>query len=702
MRGVTLALPLALLVGLAASHAGAEPAAPPADPASPTRGLDQERRDRFVAALAAYRSGSWSAAAGEFGDPRWAGTPLREYALLFHAESAQRLGDTAGARRATEAAVRGHLAPAALVQAAFLLAGAGDDAGAATLFRRFLDRHAEHPAAPRARLGLAQSLLAAGRTGEAARALSEVWIQAPASLYAEVAARQLSVLGSQGLAGPSPTQAERVERAERLLATGLPESARAEVDALLDQGLPSDLLARGLRVVLEASRRAGRYDAATAAVNRALASLPPERRAPWLLELARLQQRRSRDLALATLDRLVRDHRKSPEAAGALFLKAQLLEAASHPGEASAAYLRLPVEYPDTEEAGAALWRLGWLAWSRGAHAEAAAHWGRVPQIRGGHGHREAATYWLGRVHDERGESEMAARHFAQLQGEAPRTYYGLLAARRRPAAGVPRASSAGIALPADPLEPLAADPRYVTVAALRAVGLEEFADDEMENLTRQATGDPKRLYAISAAYARESRYHLALRILRRQFHSVARRGLASAPASFWELLYPIGWRAELADAAQRAAVDPYLVAAVVREESSFHPQARSRVGARGLMQLMPETARPMARARGLPFNNGDLLDDPGANLEMGTAFLARLLREFGDPRLATAAYNAGPGRVREWWGARRSDDLEVFVEQIPFSETRAFVKRVMVSWAEYRRVYAGQLEVPRGAAGER
>ncbi|PYO34776.1 MAG: lytic transglycosylase, partial [Candidatus Rokuibacteriota bacterium] len=196
-----------------------------------------------------------------------------------------------------------------------------------------------------------------------------------------------------------------------------------------------------------------------------------------------------------------------------------------------------------------------------------------------------------------------------------------------------------------------------------------------------------KLLYALSAAYVQASRYHLALRILRRHFHSLARTGVAT-PRAFWELVYPIGWRSELTEAASRAAIDPLLVAAVVREESSFYPQARSRVGARGLMQLMPETARPLAQARRLALNNAELLDDPATNLELGSVYLAGLLREFGDARLAVAAYNAGPARVREWWGTRRSDDLEVWVEQIPFDETRAFVKRVMLSWDEYRRLY--------------
>src|SRR5262249_58630046 len=144
-------------------------------------------------------------------------------------------------------------------------------------------------------------------------------------------------------------------------------------------------------------------------------------------------------------------------------------------------------------------------------------------------------------------------------------------------------------------------------VEALGAVGLGPSAEEELAEMPRRASGDSKMLYALSAAYTQESRYHLALRILRRHFSSLARGGDATTPRAFWEMLYPFGWRSELIEAAGRAAVDPLLVAAVVREESSYHPQARSRVGARGLMQLMPDTARPMAQARRLNLNDGDL-----------------------------------------------------------------------------------------------
>ena len=105
-------------------------------------------------------------------------------------------------------------------------------------------------------------------------------------------------------------------------------------------------------------------------------------------------------------------------------------------------------------------------------------------------------------------------------------------------------------------------------------------------------------------------------------------------------------------------------------------------------MQLMPETGLPMLPGKGA---REEHLDDPVQNLRLGTRFLAALLREFRDPRVALAAYNAGPKRVRQWWSARRTDDVEAWVELIPYDETRHYVRRVMLAWDEYRRIYAGR-----------
>jgi soluble lytic murein transglycosylase len=134
--------------------------------------------------------------------------------------------------------------------------------------------------------------------------------------------------------------------------------------------------------------------------------------------------------------------------------------------------------------------------------------------------------------------------------------------------------------------------------------------------------------------------------------------------------------------------LDPNFVAAVIREESSYDPRARSGVGAMGLMQLMPDTARLVAQELGRPLAELAALWEPPVNITLGSRYLARLNVRFQDPLLAIAAYNAGPHRVQRWVAERPRADMEEFVDQIPFDETRAFAKRVYTSWHHYRRLY--------------
>jgi len=286
-------------------------------------GLPPDLRERFAAGLAAHKAGDWAAAAREFGDPAWATTPLQDYARLYQAESVLRQGDAPAARalaaRAADRTPDG-LTPSALLRAASVLTEAGDPASAVVLLQRLLTRYPDQADGIRARYALGEALVAAGDQKEAAVVFGALWVQAPAA-YGDVADRQLKALATAGVPVPTPTPAERVGRAERLLTAGLLERARLEAEALLAEQPAAEVRERALRVMMNASRRLGRDDAALAAANDGLSVAPAERRAAWLLDLGKLRQRRDRDAALATLDRLVRDHPRSEQASDALFPK---------------------------------------------------------------------------------------------------------------------------------------------------------------------------------------------------------------------------------------------------------------------------------------------------------------------------------------------------------------------------------------------
>jgi soluble lytic murein transglycosylase len=146
----------------------------------------------------------------------------------------------------------------------------------------------------------------------------------------------------------------------------------------------------------------------------------------------------------------------------------------------------------------------------------------------------------------------------------------------------------------------------------------------------------------------------------------------------------------DLRSNASRQDLDPYLVAALIRQESEFDPAAHSRAGARGLMQIMPATGQLLARKAGVrPFSSGKLYV-PELSLQLGTLHLRGVLDQFENSLEYTlAAYNAGEHRVIEWvtWG--NFDEPGTFVESIPFTETREYVQSVMRNMAVYRALYA-------------
>jgi len=161
----------------------------------------------------------------------------------------------------------------------------------------------------------------------------------------------------------------------------------------------------------------------------------------------------------------------------------------------------------------------------------------------------------------------------------------------------------------------------------------------------------------------------------------------AVVQAALWRLLYPLDYYDLSAPHAVRCGFDPLLIAAVMRAESGFDPRAVSPRGAVGLMQLMPETASWVARQLGMGEVTRDDLFDPSINVQLGIWYLAHLRDSFGgDLVLTLAAYNAGQTRVRRWVSQR--DEELVEAEDLPWSETRRYVRQVLDDYVIYRRLY--------------
>jgi len=177
--------------------------------------------------------------------------------------------------------------------------------------------------------------------------------------------------------------------------------------------------------------------------------------------------------------------------------------------------------------------------------------------------------------------------------------------------------------------------------------------------------------------------------VLQRRFRQFVRHGGSGFPHRFWEILFPLSYRDAITAEATKRQLDPYLVAAIIRQESGFEPTTVSNAGAVGIMQIMPSEAPAIALAAGLPTPSRQDLFDPQINIAIGAAELAQKLAiEHGNPILAIAAYNGGEDNVAKWTERVPPDDVDLFVDSIPFAETKLYVKTVSRNRFEYRRIY--------------
>jgi soluble lytic murein transglycosylase len=645
-------------------------------------GTLNEPERKWAGAVEAYQQGDVEPLIREFGTDAARDSVIGDHVRYLRAEALSRGDDLAAAREAALSVVerypKSRLAPRALLLAATIDLRIDQDASAQAVLVRLINSYPSAAEVPDALYLLAMTAEALGQLDAAALTYRDVRLLVPASGYAEGASDRIAVLQAAGIRLPPLTAAQRVERAERLLKANVPDAAMSEAQSIVDEVKDGAVVTRALRVVADSARNLRRYDVAARTLGLVVDRSSAERRPGLKLEQARLYVRAKDPARALTGLESIAGAGTEAEKAESLYLKARVLEDLNREADAVTAYRAVAMQFPNREAAAASLWRLGWLAWVKRDVTSAQKSWTRLAELGGAGAYRLPALYWTGRAREQVGTAS-AAELYNQILAEAPRSYYGMLAAARL---GRTREGgvSGQIALPQEPREALTDDSSLARVVLLRRINLIEEAASELEEAVQGAVSDPVRLYGIASVYIEAERYHMALRIMRRHFQTLAATGDPSLPRAFWEMFYPYAWRDEMRDAAQRRGIDPYLVAAVVREESSYYPKATSPVGARGLMQLMPTTARLMSPG-------GDL-EDPGVNIELGTRFLAGLMREFNDPRLALAAYNAGPTRVRQWLNSRRSDDIEAFVEQIPFDETRLYVKKVVLSWDEYRRIY--------------
>ncbi|HYE90510.1 MAG TPA: CDP-alcohol phosphatidyltransferase family protein, partial [Terriglobales bacterium] len=397
--------------------------------------IGPETERAWTQAVAAYQQGVPGPLIRELGSEAALASPIGDYARYLVADALERRGDIAAARAmavsVAERYPQSRLAPRALITAARLAMRTGDDAGAQAFIKRAIDAY------PDAR-ELASALYLLGQTGEArgqreaaALAYRELRVLAPASGWADGADDRLARLSADGVSVPALSIAQRVERAERLLRGGVPGVASNEAEAIANEAADDSLVLRALRVATDAATRLRRWELAARTTELAIRRAPADKRHALQLELGRLLVRAGqRDRAVGVFAAVAAGGSEA-EAAEASYQRARVLHDMGRTADASAAFKALAARYPNREVAGDALWELGWAAYVANKPKDAEQIWSRLTEISGGRAHRIKALYWSGRARETVAGRAAAERFYQRVASDAPRSYYGMLAARR-------------------------------------------------------------------------------------------------------------------------------------------------------------------------------------------------------------------------------------------------------------------------------
>ena len=373
----------------------------------------------------------------------------------------------------------------------------------------------------------------------------------------------------------------------------------------------------------------------------------------------------------------------------ARYLAGILLEDQGEASRAGAHYAAIAANPDFPEQALQSLWRIGWSAWKSGDHLAARRQFERMLPRESDPIAALRPRYWAARAAQAIGRPRQARAEFRVLAREWPLSYYGWRAQQRlgeirvtasgeRPAPGRAAADSADEA-------------RLRRAALLWEAGYLESVAAELEPLLgRRCSAED--CVPLGSLLAGIGEYHRAQKLVLAGYPGRFGRGLRPGEEALFWLSWPPAY-AELVRASlpKSKRVEPALVWAIMREESGFRPGVMSSAGAMGLLQLMPETARrTAARAGGPALEDSEMLFAPETNIALGSAYLDYLAERFPSHLSAViASYNAGPTAVAGWRkGAAADLDDDVWVEDIPYAQTRSYVRRVLRSLHAYRSFY--------------
>lgn len=624
-----------------------------------------------------------------------AGTPLAGYAAFLTGLAQAELERFDDARR-TFTALRaanppGYLAEAAALQLAEISTSLRDYAGAVVLYDEALAATPESP--DEVWLRLARAASSAGDRARAFEAYQNVYFDWPTSEAADSAALEMP-LGALGpVAAATPRYTRELARAERLFTDRRYAEAREGFERLAPVAAGDDGELVQLRLA-ECDYFLRRY----IRVRQDLAPFldTASRRAEArFFHLMTTQRVGNRDEYIALTRALVNDFPDSSWSEDALNNLASFHIVNDEDDLADAVLRDLMARFPSGRHTARAMWKVGWRSYRQQRYAEAVDVFERGAVVFPRTDYRPSYLYWAAKAREQLADAEGASAGFRLVVTDYANSYYGRLAVGSPGARG--DAPTAPIGPQAAPeTQPAATEAGAVDGAVPTAGLIRWLIFLEMYDEARDEVQYAERAWGTSPVLAATRAWLLnrtgdlrpAINLMRRTYPQFLAAGGERMPTDVLSVIYPLDYWPLITKHAAAHKLDPYLVAALIAQESTFDKDIVSSAKAVGLMQVLPSTGRRWGRRLGIRSVTARRLTVAEINVRIGTAYFADLKRQFGSDHAALAAYNAGESRVVRWQRERPGIPQDEFIDDIPFPETQNYVRRILGTAEDYRRLY--------------
>jgi len=615
--------------------------------------------------------------------PPLAKTPVADYARYYTALIDLRRGEAVRAREAFHALVAtqpsGVLGEWALVGEATAAEQASDFPAAAALYETLSKNKPEEP--DTVLLGLARTLAAAGNRERALQVYRDLYYGYPTSDVAGEARSQILALAG----GATTDEARDLARAEQLFTARRYADAQAAFEALSPRG-GDDRELVALRIA-ECHHYLGRHRQATAALQ------------PYLSGAKREAEARFFHL---TATRALGDHGGYVAAAKALatdfktgaWTEETLNNLATHyivtdddvtAGTVFADYLE---RFPQGKYGARAAWRLGWWRYRAGDFETAATIFDQAATNFPRSDYRPSWLYWAGRAYLKLDQKARATARFELVRTDYLHSYYGRLSGMQLGAAVTSR-SPVGATPEVDVRPPTGLPPNATAIRQLILSGVYPLAEAEVRYAQRRYAPTPALEATRAWLLQARGEYRPAINAMKRAYPQYMTKDGDQLPLDAKRVIFPLDYWPIIERHATARSLDPYLIAALVAQESTFDPDVRSAANAYGLMQIVPATGKRLARSLGIRKFTTGKLTDPETNVKLGTFYFKGLVTQFGGAYFALASYNAGENRVERWIAERGPMPQDEFIDDIPFPETQLYVKKILGTAEDYRQIYA-------------